>query len=90
MGHTSVKAAKLRPDLDLPSQDAREHAALRRELEAREAAAGVGAAARLGSAGHEHAVADRETEQLALRRPPAAASACSFRGPRKVRSTFWG
>jgi hypothetical protein len=90
MSHISVKAAKLGSDPDLLSQDAREHATLSRELEALDAAARVGAAARLVSAGHEHAVVGGEAEQLTLRRPSAAAGTCSLRAPRKVRGTSWG
>ena len=73
MSHISVKAAKLGSDPDLLSQVTRKHASLRGELEAREAAARVDAAAGHVSAGHEHAVAGDETQQLALRRAPAAA-----------------
>ena len=76
---SSVKAPQLRPDADLLSKDAREPAAPGRALEAREAAAGVGAAARLVPAGHEDALAGREPQQLALRRAPAAAGAAPHR-----------
>src|SRR5207302_1264207 len=75
MAFTSVKASQLRPDADVPAQGAGEHPALDRAVEARQAAARVGAATRLGSAGDESAVAGREPEQVALRRPPAAAGA---------------
>src|SRR6266568_9402679 len=75
MAVTSVKARQLGPDSHLLPQDPREHAARDRALEARQTAARVGAAARLCPAGHEDAVAGREAEQLALRRPPAAAGA---------------
>jgi hypothetical protein len=80
MAVTSVKVPQLRPDPDLLPQDAREHPARRCALEAGEAATRVGAPARLGAAGDEHALARREAEQVALRRPPAATDACSLRG----------
>jgi hypothetical protein len=80
MAATSVKAAQLGPDADLLPQDAGEDPARRRTVETSEAAARVRAAARFVAAGDEHAVAAREPEQLALRRAPAAAGACSFRG----------
>src|SRR5690349_15710066 len=72
---TSVKAPQLGADVDLLPQDARELASLGRALEAREAAARVGAAARLVPARDEDTVTGREAEQLALRRLPAAAGA---------------
>src|SRR5947209_10097360 len=71
----SVEVTQLRPDSDLLPQDAREHAARRRALEAREAPARVGAAARFRATRNEDAVAGRKAEQLALRCPPAAAGA---------------
>src|SRR3954453_5476398 len=43
IGHVSVKALQLRPDPDLLPQDTREHAAVGRSFEARQAAARVGA-----------------------------------------------
>ena len=72
---TSVKALQLRPDADVLSQDARERPLPGCALEAREAAARVGAATGLLPAGDEHALAGGEAEQLALRRPPPAAGA---------------
>src|SRR5439155_1920542 len=48
IGHISVKALQLGADVDLPAQDPREPAALGGTLEAREAAARVGAASGLG------------------------------------------
>jgi len=79
IGHISVKALQLRPDADLLPQDARKHAAVGRSFEARKAAARVGATPWLAAAGHEHALTRRETEQLALRRPLAAARATPLR-----------
>jgi len=78
----SVKTSQLRSHAHLPPQDAGERAARRRALEARDAAARVGATARLGAAGDEIAVAGREAEQFALRRPPTAARA----GPQRLRA----
>jgi hypothetical protein len=52
-------------------QDACEHAAFGRAIEAGDAAARVCAATGLGSAGHEDAVAGGKAEQLALRRSSA-------------------
>jgi len=75
MAVTSVKALQLRPDSHLLPQDAREHPARRRALEARQAATGVGAPTGRLPAGHKDAVAGREAEQLALRRPQSAAGA---------------
>jgi hypothetical protein len=75
MAATSVKAPQLRPDSHLFSQDAGKHPALGSSFEAGRVAAGVGAAAGLCPAGHEHTLASRETEQIALRRRPAAAGA---------------
>src|SRR6476646_7144291 len=75
MSHLSVKAPQLRPDADLLPQDAREHSAVGRSFEADRAAARVGTAPGLVAAGHERAVASREAEQLALRRPSVAAGA---------------
>jgi hypothetical protein len=62
MSHISVKATQLRADADLLSQDPGERAALGRALEAREAAARVGAAARLAAAGHEGPLAGGKSE----------------------------
>ena len=62
MALTSVKALQLRSDSHLVPQDAREHPARRRALEARQAATGVGAPTRRVPAGHEDAVAGREAE----------------------------
>src|SRR5205807_1201805 len=62
MAVTSVKAPQLRPDSHLLPQDAREHAARGRALEARQAAAGVRAAARLRATGHKDAAFGREAE----------------------------
>ena len=73
MAHISVKAPELGFDTDLLPQDAHEHAAVGRALEAREAAARVGTAPRLPSAGHENTPAGGEADQLALRRASAAA-----------------
>src|SRR5207302_3807208 len=87
MAFTSVKASQLRPDADVPAQGAGEHPALDRAVEARQAAARVGAATRLGSAGDESAVAGREPEQVALRRPPAAAGAAPDGGSRRYSSS---
>jgi hypothetical protein len=89
MAATSVKALQLRPDADSRPQDTCEHSALCRALETREFAARIGAAAVLGSAGDESAVASDEPKQVALRRAPATADAGSLR-PQKVRGTFWG
>ena len=75
MAAISVKALQLGPDADVLPQDAGEHPALGRALEAGEAAARVGAAARHVAAGDEGPVAGREPQQVALRRPPAAAGA---------------
>src|SRR6266516_943019 len=75
MAVTSVKALQLRPDSHLLPQDAREHPPRHGSLEARELATRVHAASRLRPAGHKDAVGGREAEQLALRRPPAAAGA---------------
>src|SRR5262249_27565746 len=72
---TSVKAAQLRADADLLPEYAREHPAIRCSLEAGDVAARVGAAARLVAAGHEHALAGREPQQIPLRRAPAATGA---------------
>src|SRR6185369_4916956 len=79
IGHISVKAPQLRPDADLLPQDAREHAATCRAVEARGSPTRVGAAARLVAAGHERAVAGGKAQQLALRRPAAAAGAAPHR-----------
>ena len=76
---SSVKASQLRPDPHLLPQDAGEHPARRRALEARAIEARIGAAARLLPAGHENAVAGGEPEQVALQRPPAAAGAAPQR-----------
>jgi hypothetical protein len=73
MAVTSVKAAQLRPDTHVLPQGACKHPARHCALEARRATAGVGAAAGFHPSGDEVAVADREAEQLALRRPSAAA-----------------
>jgi hypothetical protein len=59
---SSVKARKLRPDAHVLPQYTRERAALRCALEAREAAARVGATAGLASTGDEDAFAGREAE----------------------------
>src|SRR5690349_16897585 len=64
IGHTSVKAAQLGADAHLLPQDAGEHAALRRAFEAVEAPTRVGASPRLVSAGHQDAIAGRETVQV--------------------------
>jgi hypothetical protein len=80
MAPTSVKAAQLGLDPHRLPQGPGEHAARRRTLEARQAAARVGAPARFRSASDESAVAGGEAKELALRRPPAAADARSFRG----------
>jgi hypothetical protein len=80
MAVTSVKARQRRIDSHRLSQGAREHAALDGSLEAGEAAARVGAASGLVAAGDEDALAGREADQLALRRPPAAAGAAPQRG----------
>src|SRR4029077_7487765 len=88
MGRTSVKATQLRPDADLLPQDAREHAAFGRALEAREAAARIGTAPRFRSTHNEDAVAGREAEQLALRRLPAAAPPGPQRLPRRYSSAL--
>src|SRR6188472_775927 len=79
IGHISVKALQLGSDADLLPQDARKHAAVGRSFEARKAAARVGAAPGLAAAGHENALTGRETEQLALRSPPAAAGTAPLR-----------
>src|SRR6476646_3936248 len=79
MCHISVKALQLRPDADLLPQDARKHAAVGRSFQARKAAARVGAAPGLVPTGHERTLSGREAEQLALRRPPAAAGATPLR-----------
>src|SRR5215468_2117177 len=75
IGHISVKALQLRPDVDLLPQYAGEHAAICCAVEAREAATRVNAAAGLAPTSHEDSVAGREAEQLGLRRPPTAAGA---------------
>jgi hypothetical protein len=75
IGDISVKTPQLRPDADLLPQDAREHAPLGCALEAREAAARVGATARLVAPGDEGSLAGRKPEQVALRRAPATAGA---------------
>jgi hypothetical protein len=62
MSATSVKAPQFRPYAQLLPQDTRKHPTLRRALEAREVTARVGAAARLGPSGHEHAFPGREAE----------------------------
>src|SRR6478609_5522188 len=79
IGHISVKAPQLRSDADLLPQDARKHAAAGSSFEARKAAARIGATPGLVAARHEHAFTGRETEQLALRRPPAAAGTTPLR-----------
>jgi len=66
---------QLRADTHLLTENTRERSARRCALEAGEPAARVDAASRLGSADDEDAVAGGETQQLALRRPPAAAGA---------------
>src|ERR1700759_5092343 len=76
---SSVKAAQLRLDSHGLPQDACESAAFGRSLEALNATAGVRAPARLGAAGHEHALVGRETQELTLRRAPAAAGATPLR-----------
>src|ERR1700748_932055 len=72
---SSVKAAQLRLDSHGLPQDACESAALDRSLEALNATAGVRAPARLGAAGHEHALVGRETHEITLPRAPGAAGA---------------
>src|SRR5262249_30739679 len=63
IGHISVKAPQLGADADLLTEDTREHAAIRRALEASEVATRVDAAARLAPTGDEDAVAGREPKQ---------------------------
>src|SRR5215813_12475510 len=72
---TSVKAPQLRPDADVLPQGAREHSALGRALEAREAPARVDAPAGFVAAGDENSGACRKPQQLALGRAPAATGA---------------
>jgi len=71
----SVEALQRRIDGDGLFEDAVEAAARERPLEAEQAPAGVGAAARFCATHDEDAVAGRKAEQLALRCPPAAAGA---------------
>jgi len=75
MTATSVKAPQLRPDLQLLPQNACEHAVFCGALEAGETLTRVRAAAGFVTPGYKNAFAGSETQQLALRRPPATAGA---------------
>jgi hypothetical protein len=62
MTGTSVKAPQLRPDSQLLTQDAREHAPLCCALEAGETLTRIGAAAGFVTPGYENALAGSETQ----------------------------
>ena len=79
MAAPSVKVAQLGSDSHLLTQSAGKHPALGRTVEARDAPAGVGAAAGLSPPGDENAFAGCEAEQIALRRRPAAAGTAPLR-----------
>jgi hypothetical protein len=66
---------QLRPDADLLPEYPGEHPARSRPFETGKPATRVGAAAGFFATCHEEAVAGGEPDQLALRRPPAAAGA---------------